>query len=259
MAKDIQTKAPEQILLRNDETDEPRRDKFYDKEVSIKLNLRSISRVGVVVIVLLGVFMLGRFSADTDFMSGLSLSGALTANVAEAKAKPTKTVEETKPTVTEPVKEEIPVEKPKETEVKATEKVVEKEDTKKDVKEEIVTDYNNVALTLENVEYNWMDTWGKMTGLELTIINSEDGTIQPDELWMSVKGYDDFEKQVMLPIDFTNIPSGKGYSSILPIKGGFAYSKADAGDLTNVQISLRLLDQKGNLVTTAIKNVDVQG
>jgi hypothetical protein len=253
MAKDIQTKAPEQILLRNDETDEPRKDKFYNKEVSIKLNLRSISKVGLIVIVLLGVFMLGRFSADTDFMSGVGLSGALTADVTtpEVKAEPTKVVEETKPTVTEPVKKDVPIEKPKETEVKATEKIVEKE--------EIVTEYNNVEFTLENVEFDWMDTWGKMTGLELTIINNEDGTIQPDELWMSVKGYDDFEKEVMLPLDFTNIPAGKGYSSILPIKGGFAYSKADAGDLSNVQISLRLLDKKGNVVISEVETVNIQG
>jgi len=62
-----------------------------------------------------------------------------------------------------------------------------------------------------------------------------------------------------MPADFLSVRSKKGYSSVLPIKGGFAYSKSDAGDLTAVQVSLRLLDVKGNAIATTTNAIDISG
>ncbi len=250
MAKEIETKAPEEILLRSpDEKVESKpeskakRDPFYNKEVNIKLNLRAISRVAIVVLLIMGVFMLGRLSTGSDF----GLSGLVTADTSVDEP----VVEEEKEAPKEEVKEEVKVEAPKD-----EPEPPKKEDTSD---EETVTEYNNVKLTLEKAEFKWMETWGKMSELHVTLVNNEDGTIEPNSLMMSVKGYPDFEKEVMMPADFLSVRSKKGYSSVLPIKGGFAYSKADAGDLTAVQVSLRLLDVKGNAIATTTNAIDISG
>lgn len=115
------------------------------------------------------------------------------------------------------------------------------------VEEELVlTSYSKVALSLNDVSYDWKETWGKITKIDYTIKNNEAGTVEPSYLIMLVEGYDTTEnmirKKISLPLSGQTIKAGQMYSQIANVPQGFAYNHITAGDLNDVRITLTLFD-----------------
>jgi len=131
------------------------------------------------------------------------------------------------------------------------------------VEEPIITTYSRVSLSLEGINIEWKETWGKMTKISYKIVNKEAGTVQPSYFIMLVEGYDagenKIEKRIDLPKNSQSIKSMKAVSSVATIPGGFSYSQLETGDLTAVQITLQLYDSADVLITTVNKNMDLSG
>ncbi len=232
-------------IFADDDDVKTEKGKILDKSIDLKFNLnpRKVLKFSLIVLLLLGIFFLGRFSADGS-MGFLGITGA-SSTADEALAE--------EPAVKEPVVEETVKEAPKEEEVKKEEPV--KEEVKVAEKEEssgpekiINSDYSSITLGIEKVGYKWMDTWGRITSLEVLISNDEDGTIKPDKIMMVVKGYE-YEKEVPLPFTLKSITKGKALSTVIDVPGGFPYASPDAGkDLNAVHITFSLFDKKGKLM-----------
>ncbi len=254
-----------------------------DDSVTLKLTIspRKLLKWGIVILILICVFFLGRFSmgssdctigdvqeaevavadsvtgavvdanVDLDdgaiskvsgfFKSLFSGSGATGSSIIENNATITTGVLETEEAVVEETTEE-----------EAVVEVVE------DV-EPVVTTYNKVAVSLGDVLIDWKGTWGKIKSFQYTIKNNEAGTIQPDHFVMLVEGYDDFEKVVPLPKSSQNLVAGVTASSYATIPSGFSYSELSAGDLSNVDVTIIMYDPSSVEMAQVKKTIDLNG
>jgi hypothetical protein len=125
--------------------------------------------------------------------------------------------------------------------------------------ETIITEYSAVELTLNDIRIDWKTTWGKVTHLEYSIKNNEEGVIKPEYFMMSMEGYGDYEKKVSLPYTSKEIPAHSSASSMATIDSGFSYSELSCGDLTNVKIVLSLYDINDTLMDSYEKEFNLQG
>ncbi len=214
---------------------------LMDKEVSIKLKPMLLLKVLVVLLVLSGVFFLGRISVgDSSDLSGLAVNEV----TAEDPAEPEPEVQ---------LEEEVEAEP-------APEPEVEEEEPEEEVEEEIITEYSNkIGLDIEDFELKWMETWGKITRMQVAITNNEAGSIEPGHLIMKVEGYGDFDKEVPLPPGMQLVKSGKTLRSMVEIPDGFSYSEASAGDLDEVSIQVLLFDVSGNVMASYTTQADLRG
>lgn len=111
-------------------------------------------------------------------------------------------------------------------------------DTEAPVEEESSTEQDTaVEIRLNDVTVDWRDTWGKITHIDYTIQNLGTQTINPSLISMKLEGYDDFEKMIGLS---QSIEAGGSASSRIVVPHGFSYSEVSVGDLSNVEIRLRL-------------------
>jgi len=135
------------------------------------------------------------------------------------------------------------------------------EEVEEEVEEEIITKYSKVALAINDVEFDWKGTWGKITKLKYTIKNNEAGTIKPDYIQIEVEGYPDdgSKKKAPLPPSSKTVKSGTKVSSTAAVTGGFSYSELSAGDLSDVVITASLFDADGKLMATFKKGYNLQG
>src|SRR3989344_5104759 len=201
----------------------PQRDSLMDKEVSVKVNPRRLARVGVVIVVLLAVFFLGRFSANNFELTGLATSEVQAAEEPEA---PIEEVPEAE------IIEEAPVEE-----------VVEVTPEAEEVEEIIITGpYKNVDIEVRGVEVEWMDTWGKLNGFTYSIKNNEAGTILPSYFLVMMEGYKDQEKVATLAEEQQTVKSRQIQSGTIALDKSFNYNEATAGNLENVQVNVILFD-----------------
>ncbi len=213
---------------------------LLDRNVGITFNLRKFLKTGFFILLILGIFMLGRFSAGGDF----GITGFATS------------VDAVEEEVEKPVVEKEPVVEEKKEEVKVAPK--EEED---DRPEKIIKEYNYVYMSIDDVEVEWKETWGRIKKVQVTIDNKEEGTIKLDHLVLFLKGYDDIEKEIPLPGGLQEIKSGKALQAWVTIPGsGISYNeKGLGGSLNNARITLNLIDHKGKNVITESKTVSLQG
>jgi len=259
---------------------------FLDETVTIKFNPRRFVKWTVIALLFISVFYIGRLTggetdsletaatpaalaaastaeepaAEESFISGLSgfftkiipdfsdesddteLSvpeEVVAAETAETTA--TNTTSETNTTAAVPEPAPEPAAEPVE------------------VNEPIITTYSRVSLSIEGVNIDWKETWGKITKLSYKIVNKEAGTVKPSYFLMIVEGYDDYDKRIDLPKNSQIIKSMKSVSSVATIPDGFSYSQLETGDLATVQITLQLYDANGVLITAVNKNMDLSG
>ena len=130
---------------------------------------------------------------------------------------------------------------------------------KKSSREDASFTYQNVDLILNDVNINWLTTWGKITDLDLSIQNGEAITINPTYVLMNVEGYDDIDKVVPIPSEGTNISSAETYSGRAEVPRGFAYNQVTVGDLHNVEINLRLFDGLDRLMSSYVGEFNLCG
>ncbi len=223
----------------------PKPDSALDKEIHIRLSPRSLLKTFIFFLLLTSVFYLGRWSVSSpesniseSDVSGFSIGDWFRSNSEKEEETPTTkssaSSNSTNTTVAQPARNEVPAA----TESTATENESESEETDANV----ITKYSKVALAVADVTAQWKGTYGKITSIQYTIANNEEGTIKPDHFVMVVEGYDDFEKKVPLPVSSKTINAGETKSANLLVPQGFAYSPLTAGDLTNVKITFKLID-----------------
>lgn len=225
---------------------------FLDKEINIdvKINPKKAFKGVAVVVIFLVVFGLGRWSAGSegcptcvqeDILEESSSSGffsMLTGLFHSEEPEELLSEEELAEEPTDEVEEEEEAAEEVEEEIVEEEEVVE-------VDEPIITTYNKVSFAIQSVSVEWHDTWGKITTLQFTIKNNEEGTILPDHFSMVVEGYPDesSKKKVPLPDGSKEIRSKTTASSTAIIPSGFNYNEKTTGALDDVEIRFILFDE----------------
>ncbi len=236
-----------------------------DQEIQIRIRPRSVLKGSISVIILLLVFFLGRWSVDTT-----SLEPAAVVEIEEAEELEVAEEENSSSDsgitgwfaklFTSSDEDEVTNAAVAETSNTAnttqdgTEAVNTAENTTPEIpaaaEEAIITTYTKVALAINDVDIEWKETWGKITKVDYTIKNKEDGTIKVDHLGMLVEGYDDFEKKIPLPLSSKTIKAGETASSKVMVPQGFSYSEVTAGDLSAVEITFTLYDADNKAITS---------
>jgi len=246
-----------------------------DKKLTISLSAGGALKFLGVLLIISGVFFLGRLSSDISlpFSGGQPSAAATTvqedtgANVV-VQPETQETAEVDAGTIDQQ-ETQAEVDNGAETTVATTEstgettseeaETVETAPVDEEPKEEpLITDYNNVKIDLVNVYKEWHDTWGKIIGIEYKIVNGEAGTVKLDHLVMMVEGYDnDRIKEMLLSGATREIRSGQVAAGDSAVPDGFSYAEATAGDLSSVTITLLLYDGADKLVSSLHKEVDL--
>ncbi len=231
--------------------------RWEDKEVTIKLRPWKLIQMGMVLVLLFGVFFLGRWSVDANLPSFTDASAKITKKV-DAISGATVVAPTNKTTPAPATTAPVPA--------NDTTATVAANDTANDTAAEpavatFITAYSGgkIALSLNDVRKEWKGTWGKITHLDITVKNNEAGTIQPSYVTMIIEGYEDVEKRVPLPLSARELGAGKTYTQVIPVPAGFAYSEVTAGDLSSVKITLALFDVNDKQMTTFYKDFNLKG
>lgn len=228
----------------------------HEMNINIRLKPRRLVKGAILLLMLITVFYVGRFTAGPEE----ALTSASTGTVVEAKLEAPVSTEATKETekeswttsLTETVtgfvtgllpdfsadESKTDVQKTETTATTGTEPTstatteatsntstaatIEAPTTaataETAVEEEpVLTSYSKVAISLNDAIYDWKGTWGKITKIDYTIKNNEAGTVKPSYLIMLVEGYDTTENMIRKKI---SVPlSGQ------TIKAGQAYNQ----------------------------------
>jgi len=250
--------------LNKDTAKNPPAQNTVNKEITIKVNPRKIGKGLLMVLLLLGVFFLGRLSVPGTFStsSDFNLVGTTSSPGPSSAATLEEVSQESVETVEEVV-EEAPV-----VEVAAAEEssAPPEEAAAEAVEEEpVITEYTNaVALAIDSVDVEWKETWGKIMSVTYTIKNGEAGAIKPHHFTMMVEGYSE-DDIASFEVPYTSQKIGstvsKLDSAIVYNKEtkGFSYSPKQVVDLKEVEIKLFLWDGANNIIAQTKKNVDLSG
>jgi len=220
-------------------------DGALDKEIHIRLSARSVLRSFILILLLVSVFYLGRWSvnpsdskSNESNVSGFSIGSWFSADTAEEDIPAPKAA----PASAAPVVVNSAAAVAEDREETSLPAPAEETNSSSESDEVIITKYSKVALAVSEVTTQWKGTYGKITAVQYTINNKEEGTIKPDHFVMIVEGYDDFEKKLPLPLSSKTIKAGESKSANLLVPQGFAYSESSAGDLKSVKIIFKLID-----------------
>lgn len=243
----------DKIKWNESKKEESKKTRFLDKElhVAFKLDPKKAAKVLACVVIFLVIFGLGRWSAscpgcveetetvpeeDSSSEGFFSmLTGLFHADEEVPETEPVEeAVEEVEEVVEEVVEEEVVEEEP--------------EPEPEPEPEAIITNYKKVSFAISSVTVDWKGTednkWGKITKLQFTIKNEEDGTILPDYFSMMVEGYPDEASKVKVPLPSGSmeIKSKTSATSEAIVPGGFNYNEKTTGALDDVEIRFILFD-----------------
>lgn len=224
-----------------------------DKEFTIKFNPRKVLKYFVLLAIFLSVFGVGRISAESASCGLSDISSFFTSFTGPDSPSGNVVAETTE----EVVKEEVVTKEPVKLETPVKEEVVEgavTENTETDTP--VVYTYNKVALAIDDVFKEWKGTWGKLTGIEYSIKNGEEGTVLPGYFVLTIKGYDDIEKKFEVPYTSQKVKMGETLRDSAVISGGFAYSPASI-NINKASIKLLLFDVEGNAMGIATKEINL--
>ena len=232
-----------QEQFRRVQVDVKQRKPLFKEEMTFKIRPLPILKGVFVVLLIIAAFSMGRFTAD----GGSTITGQVV--VEDTLAEPEEDLDETLDLNTVKL---LPSENEVEQQAASTGTVAAQPATEPAAEEStpaeedvgpIITTYTKVAFSLSGVTKKWMETWGKITQVEITIKNNEAGTIKPTYMIMNMEGYDDYDKKILLPLSAQTIKAGQTLSkAILVPKGGFDYNEKTAGNLEDVIITLTLYD-----------------
>ena len=226
------------------------------KEITIKINPTKIIKFFLILVVLVAVFYAGRFSVDASSLK--SFTGTGNENVVADKEE---VVEEKTEVSVENVTEEPAIEE--ETDVVEEEEIENTtEETTTEPVEESTTaadSYDKVTLTINEAYIDWKTTWGKVTGLKITIDNKESGYIKPARAIMLMEGYDDTTKDVSFPFKSSKIKAGEKHDTDVTVKNGFSYHENTAGDLDKVKVTLTIYDADDEIIVNKMQELNLNG
>ena len=248
-----------------DKRNEPR---LLDHEINVKVSVRSFLRGLMLVLVLLGVFMLGRWSisppdVSVDFsgLNGMFAASTLDTkanHTADKSAEPADESNSSEEIAASASSEKIPTTKTSSTASTTNEST--SQNTSTTDNGSIITSYSKVAISLNQATIKWLDTYGKIMQVDFTIKNNEVGTVKPEYILMAVEGYDDpaAKRKISLPPSLKILKAGQIVSKTLNVPPqGFAYSETTAGDLHNIMIFFSLYDAKDTLMGSFNKEFDL--
>ena len=257
-----------------------------EREITIKIKPRKIIQVTLIILILLVVFYLGRFSAGDslgDSWSGFDLNW----NFSSSNNNDTEVNVEID-TVAEPAPEDVS-DTAETSDNAETNSAVESSAAKSSTEESTTSDsnatdettdvaadstdstgatleeqgftttYDDVSITLDSIEHEWKGTWGKITTVSFTIKNKENGPVKMDHLGMTVEGYGEFEKVLPISASVQQVQKMTQVSSKVGVPSGFGYKAVAAGDLSNVQITIVLYDAESGKMGTATKEFNLGG
>ncbi len=202
------------------------------KSIQIKVNPTKIARASLLVIIVLGIFFLGRLSADSFELTGLATSDSIETagineNSNEDQAANLKT--------TEVAAEET------------TEAIV-KETAEPDSSGEVVVNaYKNTQIVINGLQTVWKEDWGQITGLDYTIKNNEEGAINPGYFKVMVQGYKDVEKIATLPAELQLVHKGETQVGKIDLDKPFNYNEKNTGNLRQVKVIVVLFNNDPDL------------
>ncbi|MDP3733805.1 MAG: hypothetical protein Q8R37_01120 [Nanoarchaeota archaeon] len=233
--------------------DDDERASLMQREVNIAVSPRKMFKGLFVIVLLVGVFFLGRLSANNFELTGLATQDVAVEEAPEEPAPEEAAVEE--------VAVEVPEEVIEESQPLAEEETVAAPEEVAVADEPIITTYSKVSVVINKVDRNWMDDWGKIIGLSYTINNGEEGTIKPGSFKMSVEGYTDESSQKIIPLAIAQqtITSGQKVSASVEVPNGYAYNPKTAGNLKNVRISIIMFDLDGKPMASYSNEFDLNG
>jgi hypothetical protein len=201
-----------------------------------------------------GIFLLGHYSDnifDSLSYTGAAVNEIIPEDSAILEDDGLDQIEIVEPEIIEeeeiPIGEEIIDPLPTQEVIEEVIEVVEETPVEEE-EEAIITEYTSVTISLNGIETDWHETWGKITDISYTIINGEVGKIKPEYFIMRVQGYDDIEKRITLPLAAKNINSGQIYSSSIIVPNGFAYNPTTLGDLSSVPIGVIAYDANDKVI-----------
>lgn len=121
-----------------------------------------------------------------------------------------------------------------------------------------VSNYNNVFLDVRGVEYEWHDTWGKITKVMFTITNSEEGIIQPVKFTYYLDGYQNqdppYTKEEKLLSSHQSLCPGQEVEAAFLSE--YLYNQAVI-DPEQAVLVLTLLDDDGGLIKETSQTLDL--
>lgn len=244
-----------------------------DREIDIKIRPRYLIFGAIILLIALFIFFAGRWSTSdyeislpkfnlSKTFSGLSSPFQKNASETNKEESPEKI---TPATITEESAPEPKLEETlstiTETNTTASPPVVEQPPVNitSNENETIISQYSKVSLAITNVNFDWKETWGKITQISYTIKNLETGPILVSYITMTVEGYDDIPKKMVLPPSLHKIDAGTQISGGLNVPQGLAYSEVSAGDLSDVEITFALYDEKDVAITSFKKGFNIKG
>src|SRR3989338_120443 len=237
---------------------------LLEREITFRINPWRTFKVLLILVFLVGIFVLGRYSAgaedlsiDTSTITGLFASDSKADDqVAVKNHTMTITVNESVKAEPEPqaAQESAPVEAaPANETVEAA-----AEPAAPSGPEVVITEYKKVSFELTNVYKKWLETYGKITGFEVKIVNNEAGTVKPAYVKLFVEGYYDYPRNADLSYELATVKASQVGKGDVVISGGFAYNQVTAGDLASVDIRAELYDANGVMIAKTAKTVNLQ-
>jgi hypothetical protein len=127
--------------------------------------------------------------------------------------------------------------------------------------EPVVTTYDNVELSLEDVIFTWNPEreFGKVTDVKLAITNNEQGTIKPSYFIMTMERYNDVERKSFVDTRTRTITAGEIRTVTLEVTRGFTYNKVTLGnDLNEAAITITLYDSADRVIASATNSFDLE-
>ena len=221
-------------------------------EKGVTIRLKTI----LIVVLLIGAFLLGRYV----FPVGTTEEAAPEA-LAEENISVNETVEEdTESTEEQQLLEEETEEPVPENQTVST-NITQETEEETDENETIITDnYANVQFKFSRTPiFDWKGTWGKITTIYYEITNNEDGTILPDNIVITVEGYEDPElyppKIIPIPSIDDEIKSGETTKHGVDI--AITYNEA-VTDPTNILLTMELRDASNNTIDTTSQEFNLK-
>ncbi len=246
-------------LLKNTDAQAESKKSVLDRQVQLTISPRNFFKNAFLGLLLLAIFFAGRWSVDAPVLEFEleTEEGTMLEPAAPVEEKEASSTDKGAEKITAAAAAEVSVNgEPVEEAAESAEKVEEVSEPEEEV---IITNYQRVAFSVDKVRIDWKGTWGRITHVDITIKNNEEGTIKPDHLVLHVKGYDDLEKKVPLPISATSISKGDKVSLSPALPSGFSYNQATTGDLKTVRITATLFDKDEKVMSSFSNDFDLSG
>lgn len=240
-----------------------------DKKVSLSVSLKSVVFVLVIVALIAGSFLAGRYVFPST--APLGKTGIFAAIIANNfgggtdAAEPAEASSEVAPEVTTEEVEtaEVAAEEPAPTEEAAddTEAAEETTEAPSAISEAVITTYSSVKLEFTRTpvfKWNEEQGFGTIRTIYYTLTNGESGTIKPSDFKIFIEGYPPTDRTITVEVPHNTQEVAAGKTIQNAFDKIIAYSSS-VTDPANIKVTLELYDENNKLVAKAEKEFNLKG